>query len=94
MPYTAVIPIIALALKWVAVKMASIGLLPKAVADALNIVPQSSSTSKNCCSSDNINESATSSQGPVAVQTIESEDDFDSLLKKDNHTVVCKFTAV
>lgn len=87
-PYTAVIPIIVLALKWVAVKLAGMGLLPKAVADALS-VPQSATTEKACCEKT----STVAAQGPVSVRTMESEEDFNALLKKENHKIVCKFTA-
>jgi len=83
-PYTAVIPIIVLALKWVVVKLVHLGLLPKAVGDALHVsqVEQSSQSGETI-----------EAKGPSTVKTLKSQDEFENLLKDAKQKVVCKFTA-
>lgn len=80
-PYTAVVPLVLLALKWVAVKLAQLGLLPKAVASYLQVssVPQ-----------ENVSIVA---KGPSVVKTLESEEEFRDSVADGTQKVVCKFTA-
>ena len=84
-PYTAVVPLLVLALKWIAVQMAHMGLLPKAVAVILNV---------------NVSKAVDADQGqpitalgPSVVEVLESEARFRKLLETPNQKVVCKFTA-
>lgn len=81
-PYTAVVPLVVLALKWVVVRLAQMGLFPKAVADALHV---SIAEEKG---SELIN-----AVGPSAVKTLTSEEEFQKLLDDPTQRVVCKFTA-
>jgi hypothetical protein len=83
-PYTAVVPIILLALKWVVVKLSEMGLLPKAVADILQVRNSTTSTAA---------EESIISDGPSTVVTLESEDLFRELIKDGKEKIVCKFTA-
>mmetsp|Transcript_49515 Transcript_49515/g.139365 ORF Transcript_49515/g.139365 Transcript_49515/m.139365 type:complete len:176 (-) Transcript_49515:69-596(-) len=85
-PYTAVLPIVILALKWVAVRLAQMGLLPKAVGDALQV-----SFTANADEKEAVEE--ITAAGPSTVKTLESSEDFHALLEKKDHKVVCKFTA-
>lgn len=85
-PYTAVVPILILAFKWVASKLAQMGLLPKFLQDILQLSTAVSTT---------INKDAPQieSKGPSTVKPLESEAEFDELIQKKDQTVVCKFTA-
>lgn len=83
-PYTAVVPIILLALKWVVVKLAEMGLFPKAVADFLQVRNSTTSTAT---------EELIMADGPSTVVTLESEDLFRELIKDGKEKIVCKFTA-
>ena len=83
-PYSAVFPLIILALKWVLVRLAQMGLLPKVVADALQV----SSTGDEKGVAEEI-----TAAGPSIVKTLESKQEFQTLLDKKDHKVVCKFTA-
>lgn len=85
-PYTAVVPLLVLALKWVATKMANMGLLPKAVADLLQVSGEVGGKMKEVSP-------AVEAKGPSVVQTLEVEEDFLALLKDQDQTMVCKFTA-
>lgn len=85
-PYTAVLPIVILALKWVAVRLAQMGLLPKAVGDALQV-----SFTANADEKEAVEE--ITAVGPSTVKTLESSEDFHAFLEKKDHKVVCKFTA-
>ena len=82
-PYTAVIPLVVLALKWVAVKLAQMGLLPKAVGDLLQV----SSTKDETSVAEIV------ATGPSIVKTLQSEEEFRKLLDDKEHKIVCKFTA-
>ncbi len=83
MPYTAVVPLLVLALKWIAVRLAQMGLLPKAVADVLHV----SNTDEN------EKGELITAVGPSVVETLESDSYFRKLLEVPNQKVVCKFTA-
>jgi thioredoxin 1 len=93
-PYTAVVPILLLALKWLAQKLANYGLLPSAIGDLLQIKPQpKGSVDATCCSG-----STMKSLPPVApedsvVVTLKESQELDEILSK-HQLVVCKFTAV
>jgi hypothetical protein len=83
-PYTAVVPLLVLALKWIAVQLAQMGLLPKAVANVLHISTSAESEDKG---------QPITAVGPSVVKVLESEADFRKLLDTPNQKVVCKFTA-
>ena len=84
-PYTAVVPLLVLALKWVAVQLAQMGLLPKAVADILHV---------NVSKTDDADKGQPmTALGPSVVEVLESEARFRKLLETPNQKVVCKFTA-
>ena len=81
-PYTAVVPLVILALKWVAVRMAQMGLLPKAIGDALHVP-----------TSDEKEAEPIKAVGPSVVIQLEKEEELKKLLEDPNQKVVCKFTA-
>lgn len=88
-PYTAVIPICILALKWFAAKLAQWGLLPKKLQELMHL-PQATKEGEN-----NTQEKSSiglKNSGPSIVKTLESEEDFHKLVNGKNK-VVCKFTA-
>jgi hypothetical protein len=89
-PYTAVVPILILALKWVATKLAQMGLLPKVLQQFLNLPKADGVAVANDETSAPI---GNGSSGPSIVKALESEVELDKLLLKDNQKVVCKFTA-
>jgi len=86
-PYTAVVPIILLALKWVVVKLVTMGLLPKAIGDFLQVSATTSGDAQKEV------ESMIASNGPSLVKTLKSDDEFRNLIKEGKEKVVCKFTA-
>lgn len=100
-PYTAVVPILLLALKWIAAKLASFGLLPDSVAKALNISNSNSSDKSVCCADEDCNnDDDTKSKkappvhsAPIQVQILDDEKTLFSLAKIKKETVVLKFTA-
>ena len=83
-PYTAVVPIILLALKWVVVKLVRMGLLPKAIGDILQV--------SNTTTSDTGEELMTA-HGPSVVTKLVSEELFRELIRDGKEKIVCKFTA-
>ena len=83
-PYTAVVPIILLALKWVVVKLVRMGLLPKAIGDILQVSNTTTSSS---------GEALMTANGPSVVTNLDSEDLFRELVKDGKEKIVCKFTA-
>lgn len=94
-PYTAVLPLLVLGLKWIATKLAQMGVLPKAIADLLqvdNTTNNACATKTSCCSGKS-EPLATTSSGPSKVQSLDSQEHFDKLIGNSNNTVVCKFTA-
>jgi thioredoxin 1 len=95
-PYTAVVPILLLALKWLAQKLSNYGLLPSAIGNLLQIKPQPKGcVDAACCSSGvtMMKSLPTVSPEDSVVVTLKTSQELDELLSK--HTlVVCKFTAV
>ena len=86
-PYSAVVPICLLGLKWVAAKLASYGLLPKFLVDMLQLKqPASESADTSSCCAKEL------PCGPSKVQVLQKQEDFDSLVS-ENAQIVCKFTA-
>ena len=94
-PYTAVLPIVLLSLRWVAQKLHDAGLLPQFLQGILhlhkNAQPSSSdingTSPSRCCSHKDV------PTGPSRVQTLAAADDFYRLVDNDAW-IVCKFTAV
>ena len=108
-PYTAVIPLFLLGVRWAFAKLYLYGLLPNFVADMMNLKrmqqqPDNKLSSLSCCNVVNgaakgenaekppCGDNAGSSSPSVVVKELESEKEFDDLLKK-NEKVVVKFTA-
>jgi hypothetical protein len=83
-PYTAVVPIILLALKWVMVKLVRMGLLPKAIGDILQVSNTTTSAA---------GEELMTANGPSVVTNLVSDDLFRELVKDGKEKIVCKFTA-
>jgi len=83
-PYTAVVPIILLALKWVVVKLVRMGLLPKAIGDVLQVSNTTTSAA---------GEELMTANGPSVVTNLVSDDLFRELVKDGKEKIVCKFTA-
>mmetsp|Transcript_22617 Transcript_22617/g.55911 ORF Transcript_22617/g.55911 Transcript_22617/m.55911 type:complete len:193 (-) Transcript_22617:146-724(-) len=95
-PYTAVVPIIILGLKWILEKLGLGQYLPKFLQDMLQVqggavASSSSSTTDKCCSS----ETAVSKGGPSKVQPLESMEEYQDLLSNSGSKVkvVLKFTS-
>jgi thioredoxin 1 len=86
-PYTAIIPLLLLCAKWLAAKLASLGLLPPFIAKHLGLTLASKETPKECSKNE------TSSSAPSKlVHSIESLDDWISTVDK-HQVLVVKFTA-
>lgn len=103
-PYSAVVPLFFLAVRWLLQKVIALGLLPESVLHKLeklmpNIAntPQSTKYTPGNDECANVGNEQTSSccaakqGGEHGVITVESEDQFRKILK--NSQVVCKFTA-
>jgi hypothetical protein len=100
-PYTAVVPLVLLALRWCLAKLAAFGLLPSSVVELLNL---KEFDKKSCCetdtttSKDSVATTSTTTPtsscctGPSVVKELQSEDEFGVLLKQ-NKKVTIKFTA-
>ena len=94
-PYSAVIPLILMGMKWVFAKLYMYGLLPTFVAELMNLKPTTSDENK---SKTPITDKAARRgksdpvSKPAAVVELESEDQFDDLIQK-NEKMVLKFTA-
>jgi len=97
-PYSAVIPLIMLGIKWAFAKLYQYGLLPAAVADllSLNSAPSDQKETPSPTTDDKPVRRGKSSKccptKPAVVAALESEEQFDDLIKK-NEKVVLKFTA-
>jgi thioredoxin 1 len=85
-PYSAVVPLLLLCLRWLLQKAVELGLLPKSVQERL--FPATSSKYAPA-PADCSNEPCCTGEGDIVA--VESEDSFRELLKKPY--VVCKFTA-
>lgn len=95
-PYTAVVPLILLVVRWGLAKLYAIGLVPEYVADLLNLKQlQSQQNSSSCCSPGDEKNNKTivnDAVGPSVVQELESEEAFATLLQEGGR-VCLKFTA-
>jgi thioredoxin 1 len=100
-PYSAVVPLILYGIKWVMAKLYVYGLLPNFVAEMMNLKhlqQHKKSCSAGCNLEDKTSgpsnaEKTTIAESSVVVKKIDSEEEFDELLKR-NEKVVVKFTAV
>mmetsp|Transcript_20984 Transcript_20984/g.42327 ORF Transcript_20984/g.42327 Transcript_20984/m.42327 type:complete len:194 (-) Transcript_20984:457-1038(-) len=101
-PYTAVLPLLALALKWLAAKLATFGLLPKSAARKLGLdlgtspsrVKKEATPSEPASSPEPV--PAGSSSAEVAVREIDTIEDWEEELSSSGSTsrpLVAKFTA-
>jgi hypothetical protein len=75
-----------LAIKWIATKLATMGLLPKVLQDALQLNGVAKGEEKAPLTT-------LPKGGPSKVQVLESQEAFQKLVGDDSQTVVCKFTA-
>jgi thioredoxin 1 len=103
-PYTAVVPLLLLVVRWFLSKLASFGLVPESVVTMMNLQDvqqqQQQQTSSTCCVGSKNKEggcnagasSSSSSSSSSAVRHVSTESEFESLLR-DYETVVVKFTA-
>eukprot|EP00565_Helicotheca_tamesis_P007457 CAMPEP_0185727470 /NCGR_PEP_ID=MMETSP1171-20130828/3154_1 /TAXON_ID=374046 /ORGANISM="Helicotheca tamensis, Strain CCMP826" /LENGTH=196 /DNA_ID=CAMNT_0028396049 /DNA_START=76 /DNA_END=666 /DNA_ORIENTATION=- len=103
-PYSAILPLCALGLKWVAMKLASLGLLPTAVAHRLGVSPSSTQTvdgepktvetkingRPSLCYSE---ESEEDTSAMSKVSFVESVDEWREITSSDERIVVAQFTA-
>lgn len=94
-PYTAVVPIIILGLKWIVDKFGLTQYLPKFVQDTLQLQNQPSSSPSNCAKQCCSSSREVSSIGKSKVQALKSMDEFHKLLSDGDSgvKVVCKFTS-
>mmetsp|Transcript_17164 Transcript_17164/g.28514 ORF Transcript_17164/g.28514 Transcript_17164/m.28514 type:complete len:201 (+) Transcript_17164:74-676(+) len=99
-PYTAIVPVLLLVLKWLASKLAALGLLPDSVMKALGV--SAASNDKSICSSSSDGKSCSKSikaaavpSAPTTVQIVheDNEDLVQTLVTQKKETVVLKFTA-
>lgn len=88
-PYSAILPLLALALKWLAAQLAAMGLLPDSVVQRFGLQKTASSSVDNydCCS-----QPSTATKGSASVRTVESVEEWEELLGQQG-VVVVKFTA-
>eukprot|EP00537_Pseudo-nitzschia_pungens_P017042 CAMPEP_0172401902 /NCGR_PEP_ID=MMETSP1061-20121228/52480_1 /TAXON_ID=37318 /ORGANISM="Pseudo-nitzschia pungens, Strain cf. pungens" /LENGTH=188 /DNA_ID=CAMNT_0013135711 /DNA_START=68 /DNA_END=634 /DNA_ORIENTATION=+ len=103
-PYSAVIPLFLLGIKWIFAKLHTYGLLPNFIAELMNLKQfqqEQKSAPSSCCDSENAAPkrsktkrlpTESSSASSSVVKRLESDEEFDDLLKK-NEKVVVKFTA-
>ena len=93
MPYTAVIPIILLGLRWVAQKLANVGILPLYFQKLLQIRPQSEAeveaAKRGCCNS--CDDLPKAPEKSVCVE-LSSSEEWDEILSS-KELVITKFTA-
>jgi thioredoxin 1 len=87
-PYTAVVPLFILGLKWIVTKFGLARFFPKFVQDFLQL--ESIPSNKDCCSQA---PSVPSSDGLSLVKVLETDEEFEELLKDEAQKVVCKFTS-
>jgi thioredoxin 1 len=87
-PYTAVVPLFILGLKWIVTKLGLARFFPKFVQDILQL--ESIPSNKDCCSQAL---SVPSSDGVSLVKVLETDEEFEELLKDEAQKVVCKFTS-
>eukprot|EP00567_Pseudictyota_dubia_P013124 CAMPEP_0197436140 /NCGR_PEP_ID=MMETSP1175-20131217/3614_1 /TAXON_ID=1003142 /ORGANISM="Triceratium dubium, Strain CCMP147" /LENGTH=198 /DNA_ID=CAMNT_0042965353 /DNA_START=6 /DNA_END=602 /DNA_ORIENTATION=- len=106
-PYTAVLPLLALALKWLAAQLAKVGILPEFVAKKFGFgtAEYSSERAKSCPPGESQRESVkgscdandtTNSDSPAEVKEIDTVDEWNSELSSSSQgerPVVAKFTA-
>ena len=91
MPYTAVIPLLFMALKWLAARLNQYGLIPDSIANYLSLSsPSSSCTDKSCCSP--VKKSSSVVTASTDVEVIEEEAAYYEFLNR-KETMVLKFTA-
>eukprot|EP00980_Cylindrotheca_fusiformis_P010346 scaffold2299_cov131-Cylindrotheca_fusiformis.AAC.33 len=87
-PYTAVVPIVILALKWIVDKLGLARFFPKFLRDALQLA--SVPSDKDCCTTA---QSASEQSAGSLVKALKSDEEFEELLKDESLRVVCKFTS-
>ena len=93
MPYTAVVPILLLAVRWVAQKLANIGLLPDSVLKMLQITPQASGAGGAIEDSANKETKLPAvAPGASVIRELESSDDWEAITAENDYTIA-KFTA-
>ncbi|CAJ1950630.1 unnamed protein product [Cylindrotheca closterium] len=94
-PYTAVVPIIILGLKWILEKFGLAQYLPKYLRDMLQVQGVAASSSSEKCCATSSSEVAVSKGGTSKVQPLESMEEFEELLSNNSNKVkvVCKFTS-
>lgn len=107
-PYTAIVPLMVIGIKWIADRLASWGLLPESFAKYLGQSTKKTETKTcdettgSCCaalpaegeekkSDDTSSSSSFSSSG--VVKNIETEEEWNNLLKTKDIIIVAKFTA-
>lgn len=95
-PYTAVVPLVILALKWLVTKLGLTKFFPKVLQDALQL--ESVPSDKDCCSTTTTTTTTTEpllskSDGPSLVKVLETDEEFEQLLNDETQIVVCKFTS-
>jgi thioredoxin 1 len=92
-PYTAIVPLLLLGANWLAAKLASLGLLPPAIANLFGLtVALNETVSKETPRECGKDETRPASKPSKLVHSIESMDDWTSAVEK-HPVVVVKFTA-
>ena len=90
-PYSAIIPLLLLGLKWLAEKLARVGLLPESLVNQLGLAALASQTTNKDSSCCNTTTSSTSSCSKL-VHSVESMEDW-TAVQQQHELVVVKFTA-
>jgi len=102
-PYSAILPLIALAFKWIVTKVATLGLLPDSIAQKFGAIQSKEQPKEETCcgggrskkSRSKTSKATTAVEHPQTVQVIESVEDWDTLFgeDKEENLVIVKFTA-
>jgi len=100
-PYTAIVPLLLLGLKWLAEKLARLGLLPDFVVQHLGLAAVAAAQKEresSCCDTTNTTASSSTSlsnnnkNSGKLVHSVESMEDW-TFIKQNHEVIVVKFTA-
>lgn len=87
-PYTAVVPLVILTLKWIIAKLGLAKYFPKSLQTLLQLESTtilSNDDNGKCCNSTN----SSSNTGPSLVNALESEEEFQESVDQGTKTLVC-----
>ena len=96
-PYTAIIPLLLLGLRWLAEKLARLGLLPESVVHHLGLAAVAAQNKPehkkdDCCANTNTTKSGDNVTESKLVHSVESMEDW-TAIQREHDILVVKFTA-